>query len=126
MKYNIFLIKYFRLYIYAAFLLVSSQSFAASHSATVTPIGIGAWTTTSDVPVWNNGDIMMLRLSALYPWSPCSRNVVWFNSENSQGKNILSMLLTAIVTGKLISVSVRDDTPVGTNLCEATAVEILP
>jgi len=125
-KHNIFLIKYFRQFLYLALLSVTSVSFAAIDSATVTPVGIGAWTNSSTFTSWNSGYTMAVRLSALYPWASCSYNMVWFDGGSVQGQNILSMLRMAIKAGKPVAITVKDDTLVDGVICEMTSIETLP
>jgi len=104
----------------------SSSALADTNSATVTPKGIGAWTSSSGDTNWNSSEKLSLRLTALYPWSNCSYNSVWFDSGTSKGKTILSLLLSSIATGKQVSITVRDDTKVGGVVCEMVAIETLP
>lgn len=122
MSNNFHCIKYMRLCIFFAIFLAPTHAFSATYSATVTPIRVGVWTTSSTDANWNSGDKIAVRLSAAFPWSNCSYNQVWFDGTTPQGKNLLSLFMTAIVINKNVNITVRDDTKTG-SVCEAIAIE---
>jgi hypothetical protein len=123
MKYKSYSIKsYCYLFCVACFVVPTITS-AAIHSDKVTPVRLGVWTTSSSDSNWNSGDKVSLRLSSVHPWENCAYNSVWFHGNTLQGKNIISILLTAITTGSQVLITVRDDTKVGGVVCEMTAIE---
>ncbi len=103
------------------FFTFSVQS--AEYSNTVTPKGIGIYTSLTSDQNWVTGDKAYIRLTAAIPnQTICPSNAVWFFRTD---KDIYSVALTAISMGKTLQLTVSDVSRVGGTVCQIVFIELL-